>query len=146
LSWVLLWRRKLIQLLFPSSGIGIGGAGIVGIFLGCLVVSIRQRKKRLAKESQSKDLPTPPSSKGAPISSTNFYQSTPSYPSSKLDLEKGSTYFGAHIFSYEELEEATNSFDPSRQLGDGGFGTVYYGRIITYHICTVFIVFPEVFS
>ncbi|XP_062150640.1 LEAF RUST 10 DISEASE-RESISTANCE LOCUS RECEPTOR-LIKE PROTEIN KINASE-like 1.4 isoform X5 [Alnus glutinosa] len=110
-------------------GIGIGGAGIVGIFLGCLVVSIRQRKKRLAKESQSKDLPTPPPSKGAPVPSTNFYQSTPSYPSSKLDLEKGSTYFGAHIFTYEELEEATNSFDPSRQLGDGGFGTVYYGKL-----------------
>jgi hypothetical protein len=46
-----------------------------------------------------------------------------------LDVERGSTYFGAQIFSYEELEEATNNFDSSRELGDGGFGTVYYGRM-----------------
>ncbi|KAE8022065.1 hypothetical protein FH972_007899 [Carpinus fangiana] len=108
-------------------GIAVGAVGIVGVFLGCLVLAIRRRRKRLAIESQSKDLPTPPSSKGFPVSSTHFSRSTPSYPSSKLDLERGSTYFGAHIFSYEELEEATNHFDPARQLGDGGFGTVYYG-------------------
>jgi hypothetical protein len=31
------------------------------------------------------------------------------------------------VFSYNELEEATNCFDSSKELGDGGFGTVYYG-------------------
>lgn len=131
-------EENLSNSCFVSSGIAIGAAGIVGVFLGFLVFAIRQRRKKLVNESQSKDLPTPPSSKGFPVASTNFSRSTPSYPSSKLDLERGSTYFGAHIFSYEELEEATNRFDPSRQLGDGGFGTVYYGRIITYVICILF--------
>ncbi|KAL4390691.1 hypothetical protein AHAS_Ahas03G0170400 [Arachis hypogaea] len=31
------------------------------------------------------------------------------------------------VFEYSELEEATNSFDPSRELGSGGYGTVYFG-------------------
>ncbi|OVA04953.1 Protein kinase domain [Macleaya cordata] len=47
----------------------------------------------------------------------------------KPDPEKGSTYFHTPIFSYKELEEATNNFDDSKELGDGGFGTVYYGEL-----------------
>ncbi|KAI9161593.1 hypothetical protein LWI28_018902 [Acer negundo] len=49
---------------------------------------------------------------------TSFSQSFPSYP-----------YFGAHVFSYTELEQATHNFHPSKELGDGGFGTVYYGEL-----------------
>lgn len=44
------------------------------------------------------------------------------------DIEKGSRYFGVHLFTYAELEEATHNFDSARELGDGGFGTVYYGK------------------
>ena len=32
-----------------------------------------------------------------------------------------------HIFTYEELEEATDGFSASRELGDGDFGIVYKG-------------------
>ncbi|KAH7840409.1 hypothetical protein Vadar_016466 [Vaccinium darrowii] len=46
---------------------------------------------------------------------------------SKADIEGGSAYFGACVFSYAELEQATHDFDPCKELGDGGFGTVYHG-------------------
>ncbi|KDP32982.1 hypothetical protein JCGZ_13013 [Jatropha curcas] len=109
-------------------GLGIAGAGVVGIGLGCWFLLMVQRRKRVASQTQSKDLPTPPplsKEQTAPIIA--FSKTTPSYPSSKSDLEKGSTYFGAQVFTYEELVEATDNFNPSKELGDGGFGTVYYG-------------------
>ncbi|GMN38627.1 hypothetical protein TIFTF001_007858 [Ficus carica] len=45
------------------------------------------------------------------------------------DPEGGSVYYGVHVFSYKDLEEATNNFDTEKELGDGGFGTVYLGRL-----------------
>nr|XP_016482174.1 PREDICTED: LEAF RUST 10 DISEASE-RESISTANCE LOCUS RECEPTOR-LIKE PROTEIN KINASE-like 1.2 [Nicotiana tabacum] len=59
-----------------------------------------------------------------------FFQSRNKFsdPSSNYDYEGGSNY-GVPVFSYTELEEATSKFDSSRELGDGGFGTVYYGKL-----------------
>ncbi|RHN51349.1 putative protein kinase RLK-Pelle-WAK-LRK10L-1 family [Medicago truncatula] len=45
------------------------------------------------------------------------------------DLERGSQNIGVQHFTYSELEEATNYFDPSKGLGKGGFGTVYFGKL-----------------
>ncbi|KAL7090962.1 hypothetical protein ACP275_12G075700 [Erythranthe tilingii] len=93
--------------------LSIGGGGVL-ILLCLFVVSfiMWQRKKRI------KD--------GSFLLSRNL-----SYdPSSKPDVEGGgNSYYGIPIFSYKELEEATNHFDPSQELGDGGFGTVYYGKL-----------------
>ncbi|KAJ4822388.1 hypothetical protein Tsubulata_008924 [Turnera subulata] len=110
-------------------GVGIAGAVVAALFLGVFAIRIMRRRKRTFDQMQSKDIPAtdPPSSKSLTTPSTNLSQSIPSYPSSKSDLGRGSTYFGVQVFNYEELEEATDGFNPSKELGDGGFGTVYYG-------------------
>ncbi|KAL4353476.1 hypothetical protein GQ457_06G026580 [Hibiscus cannabinus] len=104
-------------------GLGIAGVVIVVILAGIGILCFRQRRqKKITAQTISRDLLTSPSSKGPSTSITNTSQTNSSY-----DIERGSTYFGAHVFSYEELEEATNKFNPSKQLGEGGFGTVYHG-------------------
>ncbi|CAM8886064.1 unnamed protein product [Rhodiola kirilowii] len=47
--------------------------------------------------------------------------------SSRSDVDTSGLYFGVPVFSYTELEEATNHFAEDRELGDGGYGVVYYG-------------------
>ncbi|KAF8040300.1 hypothetical protein BT93_B2515 [Corymbia citriodora subsp. variegata] len=46
-----------------------------------------------------------------------------------LDMEESSVHSEVPIFNSTELEEATNNFAASNELGDGGFGTVYYGKL-----------------
>ena len=50
--------------------------------------------------------------------------------SSRSGLEGGSVYFGVPVFSYSELKEATNNFDSEKEIGHGGFGIVYHGKMI----------------
>ncbi|XP_060194118.1 LEAF RUST 10 DISEASE-RESISTANCE LOCUS RECEPTOR-LIKE PROTEIN KINASE-like 1.4 [Lycium barbarum] len=118
-------------------GFSLGGAALAGIGIGFLIFFCRQKRKRIAAQAspaqtESKDLPMLSSSNGltssSSPSSTTFTRSIPSYPSS-ADYGKGNSHFGAHVFSFAELEEATNNFDQSKELGDGGFGVVYYGKL-----------------
>ncbi|MCL7026746.1 hypothetical protein MKW94_026135 [Papaver nudicaule] len=41
------------------------------------------------------------------------------------------------VYSYEELESATNGFDPKRKIGDGGFGSVFLGQLFDARLVAV---------
>lgn len=92
----------------PGLIIGLGVGGFV--FLLVAFIAIWHRKK--LKFGRSK-----------------FVTRGVSLDRSASDVEKGSIYFGIPLFSYSELLEATDKFSESKELGDGGFGTVYYGKL-----------------
>ncbi|WOK97707.1 LEAF RUST 10 DISEASE-RESISTANCE LOCUS RECEPTOR-LIKE PROTEIN KINASE-like [Canna indica] len=63
-------------------------------------------------------------------SSTLLSQTASSFhTNSYTDPELGDEQFHTQIFMYEELVDATDGFSSSNELGDGGFGTVYKGKL-----------------
>ncbi|CAH1451198.1 unnamed protein product [Lactuca virosa] len=121
--------------------VAVVGAILAAIGIGIGIFVCRQRRKRIAirelspSQTETKAILSTVSNyqvnNQVNSGSSNFTSSIPSYPSSKTSNDFGkSSYFGAQVFSYEELEVATDNFNNSRELGDGGFGAVYYGKLI----------------
>ncbi|KAF7819901.1 LEAF RUST 10 DISEASE-RESISTANCE LOCUS RECEPTOR-LIKE PROTEIN KINASE-like 1.2 isoform X2 [Senna tora] len=107
-----------------GDGVSVRNKVIVGVSVFAFTVIVMSigfglYKRRQTKRSYAKSY----------ITQSSSY--TTSYDSSVVQIdEHGSKYLGAHVFTYSELEEATNHFDASKELGDGGFGTVYYGKLL----------------
>ncbi|GLU18244.1 hypothetical protein SLE2022_345530 [Rubroshorea leprosula] len=95
------WRVKV--------GIGIG-CGVGGILIASAVFFLYQHRKKALNYARSR----------------SFSQDNSLPP--QTDSEMGVFLWVQH-FSYNELEKATNKFDSARELGDGGFGIVYYGKL-----------------
>jgi hypothetical protein len=95
---------------------GVVGGGLSAVFaLGLIATVFFVRKRKHKKVNSSSKLLKYSGSGGTPRSMGG-------------DMESGSVKdLQTHLFSYEELEEATDSFNENRELGDGGFGTVYKG-------------------
>ncbi|KAK6788703.1 hypothetical protein RDI58_012501 [Solanum bulbocastanum] len=99
-------ERKMVGLIL---GAVFGGAGSVMITSLAVYVIWRYKKRK--------------------FSSSHFFSTRKLSNIFNHDAEGGSIYFGVPVFSYSELEEATDDFNSSRVLGDGGYGTVYYGKL-----------------
>ncbi|XP_020106134.1 LEAF RUST 10 DISEASE-RESISTANCE LOCUS RECEPTOR-LIKE PROTEIN KINASE-like 1.2 isoform X1 [Ananas comosus] len=98
-----------------GSSVG-AAAGLVGLCGLCVFLYIRTRRRRHSPSSSNLI--------------RNASSSVPNSYSKSKDPELGggsSVFYQTHLFSYDELEAATDGFSDSRELGDGGFGTVYKG-------------------
>ncbi|CAM0885432.1 unnamed protein product [Alopecurus aequalis] len=100
-------------------GIGVGSG--VGIILLILIVFSVMRRLKLQRASKLK----------YKFFEQNRGQLLKQLVSQRADIAE------RMIITLEELEKATNNFDKSRELGDGGHGTVYKGILSDLHVVAI---------
>ncbi|CAD5177785.1 unnamed protein product [Musa acuminata subsp. malaccensis] len=102
-------RPLELRTFYAGVSVGVGGLLVIVTFLG-LFLYRRKKRNRLSPVLLSRRASSEPIS-------------------SKKDPELGNEHYGTQVFEYEELHEATDGFNASNEVGDGGFGTVYKGKL-----------------
>ncbi|CAA6660075.1 unnamed protein product [Spirodela intermedia] len=114
--------------LSPGAIAGISVAVVASLFI-CLLMwiyyRVKKRKRGILLSSTAGD--NFHANGVGPVSSSNEIYQHPK-------LEMRSSFSGIQMdksveFSYEELASATNDFNMSNKIGEGGFGAVYYAEI-----------------
>ncbi|WRX32446.1 Protein kinase domain - like 10 [Theobroma cacao] len=102
---------------------------LAGVFTGSL---FRRRKKAIADINRKNNQVTRISfststdrSAGSDVRSSGMFKSFDSYGSSN----SVSGHIPTPDFSFEEICKATGNYSPGNKIGEGGFGTVYRGRL-----------------
>ncbi|XP_071689712.1 lysM domain receptor-like kinase 3 [Rutidosis leptorrhynchoides] len=109
-----------------TAGISVGAVGVVSFIGLCLYFGF-YRSKRVAQgslldENGSEHNNGSGSSLGRTTSSGPLIGGTPAGVT-------GITFDKSVEFTYDELAKATNDFNVSNKIGQGGFGVVYYGEL-----------------
>ncbi|PKA64661.1 putative serine/threonine-protein kinase [Apostasia shenzhenica] len=91
-------------------------AGASVLLLACLIHHRCRRREQPQTNSASSDLLPDDSSKACLRGTGKEYD---------ISCFLAQT----HIFSYDELKEATNCFDAAMEIGGGGYGAVYSGKL-----------------
>ncbi|MQM12477.1 hypothetical protein Taro_045387 [Colocasia esculenta] len=89
---------------------------IAGAIILASLLYLRCRYDKIVKGPSSSTL----SSQTASIETPSCREKAPG---------ESSIIYPTHVFRYHELHEATNGFNPSNELGEGGHGSVYRGTL-----------------
>ncbi|KAG6655445.1 hypothetical protein CIPAW_05G216700 [Carya illinoinensis] len=108
-------NRSKINIIIPLAV----GIGLIGLFMGGSSIYCGLQRRKFIK-----------------LKEKFFQQNGGSLLQEKLSNYRASTEV-AKIFSVEELEKATNNFDKSKILGEGGYGTVYRGVLLDNKIVAI---------
>ncbi|KAF5934534.1 hypothetical protein HYC85_030705 [Camellia sinensis] len=109
-GFVLQWSEDYCSDCKRSGGnCGLGAVGVIVVVAIVCIIYHRRNKKYNATSS--------------------WISRYTSHTSSMNDIEKEARYYGVQTFGYNELQKATNNFDSKKEVGDGGFGTVYQGKL-----------------
>ncbi|KAG2587430.1 proline-rich receptor-like protein kinase PERK9 [Panicum virgatum] len=118
-----------------SGGMSSGAKAGIGVLAAILVLSLvgaafwyKKKRRRVHGYHAGFVMPSPASTPTQVLgysAKTNFSAGSPESKDSMPEFSMGNCRF----FTYEELYKITNGFSAQNLLGEGGFGSVYKGRL-----------------